>query len=150
MRYAGAPAGSSRSNLPPMLGGPSCPPRNMTDRSATVPLVCRTPLVRRHKPDFSLVGTPIAKCISTVRVDDPSPNSASASRRSPFLVPRNCLRVNEDRLSRPLRSSTGGFGGWAHDARRTATKQRDRRTHAILAVITLCYVRAAGFPCEGR
>ena len=39
MRYSANPAGSSRSNRPPMLGGPSCPPRNVTDRSAIPPFV---------------------------------------------------------------------------------------------------------------
>src|SRR5260370_34728455 len=110
-RCSAAPLGSSRSNLPPMLGGPSCPPRNMTDRSATDPPVTVLPRVRCHRPDCSLVGVPITKRISTVKVDDPSPNLASASRRSPFRVPRNWASVNKERFSRPLRSSTRGFGG---------------------------------------
>ena len=38
IRYLATPPASSRSNLPPILGTPDCPPRNITDRSATVPL----------------------------------------------------------------------------------------------------------------
>lgn len=132
MRYSAAPVESSRSNLPPMLGGPSCPPRNMTDRSATPPLVLRPSLANCHRPECSLVGAPIAKRIVTVNVEDPSPNLASASSRSPSRVPRSCFRVNEDRFPRPLRSSTGGFAGLAHAPRRMAKAQSGTRVNARL------------------
>src|ERR1700676_1509069 len=78
------------------------------------------------------------KAISTLSLDDPSANSASASRRSPLRVPRICPRVNKERFSRPLRSSTGGFGGLVHDARRTMTQQSDWCPNAVFGIITLC------------
>ena len=127
MRKAAVPLASLRSNLPPMLGGPSCPPRNITDRSATVPLIRRPSRVHCHRPDSNFVGAPIAKRISTVRVDDPSLNVASASRRSPARVPRTCRSVYEERFSRPLRSSTGARGGVAHAAIKTITQHSSTR-----------------------
>lgn len=138
MRYSTTPVRSNKSNLPPTLGGPSCPPRNMTDRSATVPLAGRPSLIHCQRPDSSLVGEPMAKCIVTVRVDDPSPNLASASRRSPSRVPRISPRVNEDRSSRRLRSSTDGLDDLAHEVRRTMTQQNDKCPSAVLRVIFLC------------
>ena len=53
-----------------MLGGPSCPPRNVTDRAETGPLKSRPLRDHRHVPDSSLVGEPTAKCICTVRMEE--------------------------------------------------------------------------------
>src|ERR1035437_5338037 len=113
----------------------------MTDRSVTVPLVRRPSRVHCHRPDFSFVGTPIMKPISTLSIDDPSTNSASASRWSPLRVPRTCPSVNEETFSRPLRSSTGGFGGLVHDARRTTTQQSERCPDAVFGVIYSIFAR---------
>src|ERR1035437_9727636 len=110
----------------------------MTDRSVTVPLVRRPSRVHCHRPDFSFVGTPIMKPISTLSLDDPSANSASASRRSPLRVPRTYPRVNKERFSRSLRSSTGGFGGLLYDVSRTMTQQIDRCPNVVFGVIILC------------
>lgn len=127
IRYTAAPVGSCKSNLPPMLGGPSCPPRNMTDRSVTAPFIRRPPRFHCHRPEANFVGAPIAKRMSTVNVDDPSPKVASASRRSPARVPRTCVSVNEERFSCPLRSSIGGCGGLAHAAMKTIAQYDSKR-----------------------
>lgn len=64
------PSGLLKSNVPPMLGGPSCPPRNVTECAATVPLRSRP--VRDHCqfPDCNVVGEPIVKCRSSVRMEE--------------------------------------------------------------------------------
>ena len=134
MRYCAAPLESSRSYVPPMLGGPSCPPRNITDRSATAPAM-RWPLrIHCHRPEFSLVGEPTSKRIFTVRVDKPSPNVASASRRSPSRVPRTYWRTYEARFSRLVRSSTDCLGGLLHAAMRTNTKPNGTLAHTLLGM----------------
>ena len=45
-RYFATPTGSSTSKLPSMLGGPSCPPRNITEEHKR-PLRYATTLLRR-------------------------------------------------------------------------------------------------------
>jgi len=64
------PSVPARSNVPPMLGGPSCPPRNVTDRADTVPFNKRPGRDQRQSPDARVVGDPIAKCRSSVRMDE--------------------------------------------------------------------------------
>ncbi len=56
--------------MPPMLGPSSCPPRNVTDRASTVPLSNCPALDQRQVPEANVVGEPIAKCRSSVRIDE--------------------------------------------------------------------------------
>lgn len=76
--------------------------------------------------------------------DEWSPKAASTSSRSPFRVPYNCLRVNEDKFSALLRSSTAGFGGLLHDASRTIIQQTERCPRQFSK--SLLYVRAESSP----
>ncbi len=76
-----------RSNVPPILGGPSCPPRKVTDRAETVPLLSPLGRDQCHSPDSSVVGEPIAKCRSSVRIDELSLIRTCAAKRSPSRTP---------------------------------------------------------------
>ena len=53
-----------------MLGGPSCPPRNVTERPETVPFSNPPGRDQRQVPDVSVVGEPTAKCRSSDRIDE--------------------------------------------------------------------------------
>lgn len=64
------PSVAIKSNVPPMLGGPSCPPRNVTERAATVPMSKWPGRDHRQSPDASVVGEPTAKWRSSVRIDE--------------------------------------------------------------------------------
>ncbi len=91
-----------------MLGGPSWPPKKVTDRAETSPLAFWLLRIQCQTPDSSLVGEPIAKCISMVNDEELSLIKASAARRSPSRVPcMNCSRKRE-KSSWPERSSTTG------------------------------------------
>jgi hypothetical protein len=53
-----------------MLGPSSCPPKKVTDRASTVPFNNWPGRDQRHVPEASVVGDPIAKCRSSVRIDE--------------------------------------------------------------------------------
>jgi hypothetical protein len=53
-----------------MLGPSSCPPKNVTDRASTGPLSNCADRAQRHVPEASDVGEPIAKCRSSVKIDE--------------------------------------------------------------------------------
>jgi hypothetical protein len=53
-----------------MLGGPSWPPRNVTERAETVPFSKPLGRDQRQVPDSSVVGEPTAKCKSSERIDE--------------------------------------------------------------------------------
>jgi len=53
-----------------MLGGPSWPPKNITERAVTVPFSRPPGRDHRQSPDCSVVGEPIAKCRSSVRIEE--------------------------------------------------------------------------------
>lgn len=53
-----------------MLGPSSCPPKKVTERAATVPAINGPARAQRHIPEASVVGDPIAKCRSSVRIDE--------------------------------------------------------------------------------
>src|SRR5579864_7201480 len=91
-----------------MLGGPSCPPRKVTDRATIAPLIIRLLRDQRQEPDSSVVGEPIAKCISIVSMDELSLNTAWACKRSPSRVPRSDCNLKSARSSCVVRSSTAG------------------------------------------
>jgi hypothetical protein len=64
------PSAPLKSNVPPMLGGSSCPPRKVTDRAATLPLRSRPGRDHFQLPPCKVVGEPIAKCKSSVKIEE--------------------------------------------------------------------------------
>lgn len=93
-----------RSNVPPMLGGPSWPPRNVTDGAVTVPVNKRPGRDHCQLPDASVVGEPTAKRRSIDRIDELSLISTRAFNRSPSRTPRTDWILNPERFSCPDKS----------------------------------------------
>ena len=102
-RYRIRLSGPIRSKRPPMLGGPDCPPKNVTERSRTPPSLAR-PL---QVPDSSRAGGVTLNRKSTLKLRESSPYKARTSRSSPSRVPFSDLRANVETSCAPPRSSTG-------------------------------------------
>ena len=71
-----------------MLGGPSWPPKNVTERAVTIPWVMPPGRSHCHLPDSSLVGEPTANRKSTFRIDELSLIRSCTVRWSPSRTPR--------------------------------------------------------------
>ena len=71
-----------------MLGPSSCPPRNVTDRAVTAPFDRWPDRDHCHFPVASVVGDPIAKCKSSVRIDELSLIITLTFNLSPSRTPR--------------------------------------------------------------
>jgi hypothetical protein len=99
-----------------MLGGPSCPPRNLTERADTVP--SREPPAndQLHVPDSSVVGTPIAKCRSSVTIDLLSLIRTCTGIRSPSRTPCTHSNVKRRRFWLPDKSCRTMLGEGAQAA----------------------------------
>jgi len=72
-----------------MLGPSSCPPRNVTDCAITVPFKRWPDRDHCHSPDASVVGDPIAKCKSSVKIEELSLIRTLAFNLSPSRTPFN-------------------------------------------------------------
>ncbi len=59
-----------RSKVPPMLGGPSCPPRKVTERAETIPFNRRPERDQYQVPEDSEVGDPTANWRSRFKMDE--------------------------------------------------------------------------------
>src|SRR5688572_25954682 len=86
-----------------MLGGPDWPPRNVTERSSTLPF----PPSPLQLPDSSRVGGVTLNTKSTVTPSTPFPYKAFTSKLSPSRVPCKDRSAYIDTSLAPVRSSMG-------------------------------------------
>jgi hypothetical protein len=121
IRYTACPSFPIKSNRPPMLGGPDCPPRNVTARSRTFP----SPPSPVQRPASSRACGATRNLNSTCRPGAAPPAyTARTSSRSPSRVP--CSEFNErpDTSCFPLSLSTGTVSADRQPHKAAVTRRR--------------------------
>ena len=134
---------SNKSNLPPMLGGPSCPPKDITDRSATDPLEGTPFLIEGHGPDSSFVEEPVANAslllTRTIRLRNLPPHSVGRHRA--------CRPVTGVRM--PTYSRGDADLRWVVWAMERTTQEEPRKRSRGVATIVFVSLRPF-FECSNE